>query len=85
MTRQCARPCCAHAAVATLAYDYRGQTVWLDRLAADPHPMTHDLCTAHADRFSAPKGWRLDDRRMVAPLKVPSPEGEREYRSQLAS
>jgi hypothetical protein len=85
MTRQCARPGCAHTATATLAYDYRAQTIWLDRLAAEGHPMTHDLCTAHADRLGAPNGWRLDDRRRVAPLRVPGPEGEREFRSRLAS
>jgi hypothetical protein len=85
MTRQCARPGCAQHAAATLAYDYAGQTAWLDRLASEPHPMTHDLCPAHAGAFSVPQGWRLEDRRMVAPLHAAVPEGERLFHSQLAS
>ena len=33
--------------------------------------MTHDLCDAHADRLSVPRGWQLEDRRIVAPSAVP--------------
>jgi hypothetical protein len=47
--------------------------------------MTHDLCTTHAGAFSVPQGWRLEDRRMVAPLHAAVSEGERAYHSQLAS
>lgn len=68
MTRQCARPGCSQVAVATLTYDYSSQAAWLDRLAPEPHPMTHDLCEAHAQRLSVPQGWRLEDRRMIAPI-----------------
>jgi hypothetical protein len=68
MTRQCARPGCGQPATATLTYDYGAQAAWLERLSAEPHPMTHDLCEPHADRLSVPRGWRLDDRRVVAPL-----------------
>lgn len=78
MTRQCARPGCNHSASATLTYDYAGQSAWLERLSPEPHPMTHDLCDAHAERLSVPRGWRLDDRRVVAPL-IPR------LQSQLAS
>ena len=73
MTRQCARPGCSQPAVATLTYDYGSQAAWLDRLSPEPHPMTHDLCQAHAERLSVPQGWRLEDRRMVAPLTSPTP------------
>jgi len=68
MTRHCARPGCGQPASATLTYDYAGQGAWLERLSSEPHPMTHDLCDAHADRLSVPRGWRLEDRRVVAPL-----------------
>ncbi len=68
MTRSCARPGCAQPAVATLSYDYRARSAWLERLATEPHPMMHDLCDAHADGLSVPRGWRLEDRRTVAPL-----------------
>jgi hypothetical protein len=73
MTRQCARPGCSQPATATLTYDYRAQAAWLERLAAEGHPMTHDLCEAHADRLSVPQGWRLEDRRIVAELTQPAP------------
>jgi hypothetical protein len=66
MSRQCARPTCSQQASATLTYHYGNQTVWLERLAIETHPMTHDLCDAHADRLSVPQGWRLEDRREVA-------------------
>lgn len=72
MTRQCARPGCSQPAVATLTYDYRSQAAWLDRLAPEAHPMTHDLCDHHAERLSVPQGWRLEDRRMIAPLTQPA-------------
>jgi hypothetical protein len=70
MTRLCARPGCSEPATATLSYDYHGQAVWLDTLAYEPHPSAHDLCTRHADRLSAPRGWDLHDRRapVVEPL-----------------
>ncbi len=63
MPRHCARPSCASAASTTLTYDYGASTVWLDHLADEPHPMTHDLCVAHADALSVPRGWVLQDRR----------------------
>lgn len=62
MFRSCARPTCAAPAAATLAYDYTGQAVWVDPLAPEPHPMTHDLCGRHADALSVPRGWMLHDR-----------------------
>lgn len=66
--RRCARPGCTDFAIATLTYDYAGSAAWLDDLAAEAHPMTHDLCARHADRLSAPNGWLLHDRRQAAPL-----------------
>jgi hypothetical protein len=66
MLRSCARPACAAPAIATLAYDYAGQAVWVDPLSVESHPMTHDLCGRHADRLSVPRGWTLHDRRADA-------------------
>lgn len=63
MTRQCARPGCSATAAATLAYDYEQRTTWLDPLAPEAHPMSYDLCDAHADTLVVPRGWRLEDRR----------------------
>lgn len=63
MGRRCARPGCGEGASVTLSYGYAVATVWLEPLAAEAHPMTHDLCDRHAARTVPPKGWELVDRR----------------------
>jgi hypothetical protein len=63
VTRACARPGCSEAAAATLTYDYQARASWLDELAGESHPMSYDLCAAHAGALTVPRGWRLDDRR----------------------
>ncbi|HEY4398148.1 MAG TPA: DUF3499 family protein [Acidimicrobiia bacterium] len=66
--RRCARPDCALMAAASLSYDYRARTVWLDDQLA-PDPSRHDLCDGHAARLRVPSGWELIDRRApVAPV-----------------
>lgn len=73
VTRACSRPACGEAAVATLTYDYQARVTWLDALAGDAHPMSYDLCTAHAESMTVPRGWRLVDRRRdAAPLVTPA-------------
>lgn len=68
MTRTCARPGCGEHATATLTYDHRARSGWLDALASEAHPMSYDLCSGHADALSVPRGWTLDDRRGPASL-----------------
>lgn len=68
MRRSCSRPACGGIPTATLAYDYAGSSVWIDPLSDESHPMTHDLCTRHADGLSVPNGWVLHDRRATAEL-----------------
>lgn len=63
MHRRCARPACAEPATVTLSYGYGAATVWLEDLAPEPHPMVHDLCSRHAARTAAPRGWELVDLR----------------------
>jgi hypothetical protein len=63
VSRVCARPGCPDAAVATLTYDYAGRSGWLDPLADERHPMSYDLCSAHAEALTVPRGWALEDRR----------------------
>ena len=63
VTRVCARPLCSVPAAATLSYDYDARLVWIEDLRAEHHPMTHDLCAAHADRSRPPTGWELNDDR----------------------
>ena len=66
MRRSCARPGCGEPATVTLSYDYKGATVWLESLASEGHPMTHDLCARHPARTNAPRGWQLVDHRLAA-------------------
>jgi hypothetical protein len=68
MTRVCARPGCGDAATATFVYDYQARTTWLDTLAGERHPMAYDLCQAHADALTVPRGWHLVDRRDASSL-----------------
>jgi len=66
MRRRCARPGCAEVATVTLSYDYGAARVWLEALATEGHPMTHDLCDRHAARTVPPRSWQLVDRRTSA-------------------
>lgn len=69
MNRLCSRPGCADTATATLSYAYPKRAVWIDHLTPERDPANHDLCARHADRLSVPRGWRLEDRRVVRPLR----------------
>jgi hypothetical protein len=53
-------------AVHTLTYVYRDSTAVLGPLAAFVEPHCYDLCAAHADRMTAPKGWEV--------VRLPSPD-----------
>jgi Protein of unknown function (DUF3499) len=57
--RRCSRPACKRTAVHTLTYVYRDSTAVLGPLAAFVEPHCYDLCAAHADRMTAPKGWEV--------------------------
>jgi hypothetical protein len=74
VSRSCARPGCAETAVATLSYAYADGVVVLDDLAAEAHPMVHDLCRAHAEGLRVPRGWELQDER-----SIPSPPAGRDH------
>jgi hypothetical protein len=43
--------------VATLTYVYADSTVVVGALVATAEPHAYDLCAAHADAFTAPRGW----------------------------
>jgi hypothetical protein len=61
--RRCSRTACGRPAVATLTYAYSDSTAVVGPLATYAEPHSYDLCDAHADRLTAPRGWdvlRLD-------------------------
>jgi hypothetical protein len=45
--------------VATLTYVYSDQTAVLGPLATYAEPHAYDLCAAHSERLSAPRGWEV--------------------------
>lgn len=45
--------------MATLTYVYSDQTAVLGPLATFAEPHAYDLCEAHSDRLSAPRGWEV--------------------------
>ena len=58
-SRRCSRPTCKRDAVCTLTYVYRDSTAVLGPLAAFVEPHCYDLCSPHADRLTAPRGWDI--------------------------
>ena len=57
--RRCSRPACKQVALYTLTYVYRDSTAVLGPLAAYVEPHCYDLCGAHADRLTVPRGWEV--------------------------
>ena len=45
--------------MATLTYVYSDQTAVLGPLATFAEPHAYDLCEAHSERLSAPRGWEV--------------------------
>ena len=43
----------------TLTYVYSDQTAVLGPLATYAEPHAYDLCDAHSERLSAPRGWEV--------------------------
>ncbi|WP_432509491.1 DUF3499 domain-containing protein [Kineococcus esterisolvens] len=57
--RRCSRTACGRTAVATLTYVYSDSTAVLGPLAAYAEPHCYDLCSDHAERLTAPRGWEV--------------------------
>jgi Protein of unknown function (DUF3499) len=57
--RRCSRTGCGGAAVATLTYVYSESTAVLGPLATHAEPHCYDLCAAHSERLTAPRGWEI--------------------------
>lgn len=57
--RRCSKPSCGRTAVATLTYVYADSTAVLGPLATYAEPHCYDLCQAHSERLTAPRGWDI--------------------------
>ncbi len=66
--RRCSRTACKRPAVATLTYVYADSTAVLGPLASHVEPHSYDLCTEHAERLTAPRGWEV--------VRLPTEPGE---------
>ena len=69
--RRCSRTACQRGAVATLTYVYSDSTVVLGPLATYAEPHCYDLCSVHAERLTAPRGWEI--MRLAPDLEAPAP------------
>ncbi|WP_308071590.1 DUF3499 domain-containing protein [Kocuria sp. LUK] len=65
--RRCSRQTCTRDAVTTLTYVYSDSTAVVGPLASHAEPHAYDLCAVHADRLTAPRGWRV--------VRLEPPEG----------
>ena len=68
-SRQCTRATCGRQAVATLTYVYSDSTAVLGPLATHAEPHSYDLCSEHAERLTAPRGWEVV---RLAPELIPA-------------
>jgi hypothetical protein len=57
--RRCSRSACSLPAIATLTYVYADSTAVVGPLAVHAEPHCYDLCEAHAERLTAPRGWEV--------------------------
>ncbi len=57
--RRCSRTACGLPAVATLTYVYADSTAVVGPLATHAEPHCYDLCSGHAERLTAPRGWEV--------------------------
>jgi hypothetical protein len=69
--RRCSRTACGRPAVATLTYVYSDSTAVVGPLATYAEPHSYDLCDAHADRLTAPRGWEVVRLDVEAELAMP--------------
>ena len=63
--RGCSRPLCTRVADVVLLFEYVASHVVLDWSTEDHDPNHLELCLEHAETFSPPLGWSLDDRRAL--------------------
>jgi hypothetical protein len=59
LSRKCSKTACRQPAVATLTYVYSDRAAVLGPLATYAEPHTYDLCSQHATRLTAPRGWEV--------------------------
>lgn len=74
LSRKCSKTACREPAVATLTYVYSDRAAVLGPLATYAEPHTYDLCSAHATRLTAPRGWEVV--RLATEYPEPQPSSD---------
>jgi hypothetical protein len=74
LSRKCTKTGCRQPAVATLTYVYSDQSAVLGPLATYAEPHTYDLCSDHATRLTAPRGWEVVRLATDYPEPEPTPD-----------
>lgn len=74
LSRKCTKLGCRQPAVATLTYAYSDRAAVLGPLATYAEPHTYDLCSDHATRLTAPRGW--DVLRLATEYAEPEPSSD---------
>jgi hypothetical protein len=59
-SRTCSRASCKLPAIKTLTYIYAQSTAVLGPLAMYAEPHSYDLCQAHCEKLTLPKGWSVN-------------------------
>lgn len=72
--RRCSRSGCTRQANTTLTYVYADSTAVMGPLAAYPEPHSYDLCEAHSERLTVPRGWEVV--RMLRTGETPPPRDD---------
>lgn len=57
--RRCSKSGCTERAVATLSYNYGERVATLAPLQQYQEPHNYDLCLAHSERLTVPRGWSV--------------------------
>ncbi|WP_293695732.1 DUF3499 family protein [uncultured Agrococcus sp.] len=57
--RFCVKPTCRNYADFTLNYDYGERVIAIGPLLGAPAQGSYDLCSDHASKTTAPKGWQI--------------------------
>ena len=60
--------------MATLTYVYADSTAVVGPLATYAEPHCYDLCSEHADRLTAPRGWEVV--RLIGEYALPPPSSD---------
>lgn len=77
----CSKQRCTGPATHQFSFDYQEMTVYLADYEGELPYGAHALCLRHAEAFTVPNGWQLEDRRRLEqPLFVQSAEANRPRR-----